>query len=103
MTRVVVDPGICGLPATVEVTRLTSTKVKVAVSSDCEMVTKACVQLSELDWTNALKPLQNSLVYECAFQYIEHVTCPVPVAILKAIEVEVGVALPRDVSIKFEI
>ncbi|MBI4316389.1 MAG: hypothetical protein HY679_10665, partial [Chloroflexi bacterium] len=30
-----------------------------------------------------------------------HTACPIPAAILKAIEVEVGIALPKDVTITF--
>ncbi|MBE9513967.1 MAG: hypothetical protein KAX25_04240 [Dehalococcoidia bacterium] len=102
MTRVVVDPGICGFPAIVEVTRLSSRKVKVAITSDCEMLAQMGAHLSELDWRDALKAQDASLVQEYASQHIKHVACPVPTAILKAIEVEVGVALPRDVSIQFD-
>jgi len=33
---------------------------------------------------------------------ISHAACPVPSAILKAIEVEVGAALPQDVTMTIE-
>ena len=72
------------------------------ISSDCEMVSLLGSHLSELDSRDALRPHGRSAVYECAFQHIKHVACPVPAAILKAIEVELGAALPRDVSIRFE-
>jgi hypothetical protein len=102
MTRVAVDPGICGFPTTIEVTRLSPGKVKVAISSDCEMVASLGSQLSELDSRHALRSHGRSAVYECAFRQLRHVACPVPTAVLKAIEVELGAALPRDVSIRFE-
>ena len=31
-----------------------------------------------------------------------HVSCPIPLGIIKAIEVEAGLALPTDVGIHFE-
>jgi hypothetical protein len=102
MTRVTVDPGICGFPTTIEVTKLSPKKVKVDISSDCEMVASLGSQLSELDSRDALRSHGRSAVYECAFRQLKHVACPVPAAILKAIEVELGAALPRDVSIRFE-
>lgn len=39
-------------------------------------------------------------VYEVAKKYCKHPGCPVPVAIVKGIEVACGFALPKDVEIK---
>jgi hypothetical protein len=41
-------------------------------------------------------------VYVSAQQAGCHSSCPVPVAVLKAVEVAMEMALPRDVRIKFE-
>jgi len=102
MTRVVVNPGICGMKATVEVDRVGKRKVSVRITSDCEMVAKMGESLVELDQWDALKPLLHSEVYQCASECSLHTTCPVPMAILKAIEVEAGLALPRPVLVQFE-
>jgi len=102
MTKVVVEAGICGFSITVEVVRLSARKVRVSVASECDMVREMNNQLGELEWQDALKPLADSPVYKSAFEHIKHPACPVLVAIVKAIEVEVGVALPRDVVIRFE-
>lgn len=59
-------------------------------------------EVGELEWQDALEPLADSPVYKSALEHIKHPACPVLVAIVKAIEVEVGVALPRDVVIRFE-
>jgi hypothetical protein len=37
---------------------------------------------------------------EMGHKYCTHAACPVPVGIIKAIEVEAGLALPVDASIK---
>jgi len=102
MTKVVVEAGICGFSITVEVVRLSARKVRVSVASECDIVREMNNQLGELEWQDALKPLADSPVYKSAFEHIKHPACPVLVAIGKAIEVEVGVALPRDVVIRFE-
>lgn len=102
VTKVTVDAGICGFTAIIEVVRLSSRRVKVAVTSDCDMVSKMSEELRDIDWRDAFKRQENSSLYRPVWQHIEHVACPVPIAILKAIEVEVGVALPRDVAIRFE-
>ena len=59
-------------------------------------------ELYELDLRPAMKSLADSLVYRIAARHSCHVACPVPSAILKAIEVQLGAALPRDVAIRFE-
>ena len=102
MTRVVVDAGICGFTTKVAVTRLSARRARVVIASECDAVTEMGSQLQEVDWPDALRSAADSPVYNCAFQHIKHAACPVPSAILKAIEAEVGVALPRDVSVRFE-
>jgi len=102
MTKVVVEAGIWGFSIAVEVVRLSARKVRVSVASECDMVREMNSQLGELEWQDALKPLADSPVHKAVFKHIKHPACPVLVAIVKAIEVEVGVALPRDVVIRFE-
>jgi len=102
MTRVVVNPGICGMAAAIEVVKVGKGRVGVRITSDCEMVTKMGKSLAELDQEDALKPLLQSGVYQCASERSLHASCPVPMAVLKAIEVEAGLALPRPVLVQFE-
>ena len=102
MTTVVIGAGICGFITKVEVVRLSARRVSVALDSDCEVVSQIAEQIRELNWQDTLREREKSLVYKSALQCIKHVACPVYVAIIKAVEVEVGVALPRDVVIHFE-
>jgi hypothetical protein len=103
MTKVVVDPGICGMTTTIEVVSLPAHKVRVTIVSDCEMVSKMGEQLKELDWPSLWRQRGNGYdIYQAALQCERHITCPVPVAILKAIEAEAGLALPKDVAIRFK-
>ena len=101
MTKVVVDPGICGFTTTVEVTRMSSRKVGITITSECEKVSELGTQLREVDWSDALS-LRETVWSTNPRECLTHITCPVPLAILKAIEVEIGAALPKDVVIRFE-
>ncbi len=72
----------------------------VEIRSDCEHIQKLAAGLTEVD------PLREitfrgagPLTYELASEHCAHAACPVPVGILKAIEVEAGLALPKDVTI----
>lgn len=102
MTKASVDAGICGFTALIEVIRLSSQSVSVTVTSDCEMVSKMGEELRDINWRDALNQREDCPLYKSLQQHIKHVACPIPTAILKAIEVEVGLALPGDVVIRFQ-
>ena len=101
MTRVVVESGICGFITTVEVTKVTEYKIRIVLISDCKAINKLNEQYRELEWTKMYKDQDNFSPYKL-IKCLSHIACPVPVAILKALEVEIGVALPKDVAIRFE-
>ncbi len=102
MTKATVDAGICGFTALIEVIRLSSQRVSITVTSDCEMISKMGEELTDIDWRDGLNQREDCPLYKSLQQHIKHVACPIPIAILKAIEVEVGAALPGDVAIRFE-
>lgn len=101
MTRVTVNPGACGMESTIEVEKKDSRTYNVKVGSDCEMVVKLGKEVSELTMMDVFKRLLDNPVYTKAAMCLKHVACPVPSAILKALEVEAGLNVPKDVSIKF--
>jgi len=102
MTRVVVEAGICGFTTTIEATTTGKRRVSVEVNSDCEAVAGMNGELQDMGWMEALGQPGRSMVWQCACAHIQHPSCPVPMGILKAIEVELDLALPRDVVIHFE-
>jgi hypothetical protein len=89
------------MPATIEVEKKDKRTYELRVSSECKMVVKLGKDVPELTMMDAFKRLQDNPVYKGAATCLKHVACPVPAAILKALEVEAGLNLPRDVSIKF--
>ena len=102
MTRAVVNPGICGMAVTIEVAKAGKRRVKVEITSNCDKVTEMGELSSDLGLGDALKPQVYSEVYKCASEHHLCASCPVPMAILKAMEIETGLALPRPVLIHFE-
>ncbi len=103
MTRVKVDAGACGLTAVVEVSRINSQIVRVRIHSQCKQLTAMNPDLEEVHWRRGVFcRLTDSVVYQSAAQHISHTACPVPSAILKAIEAELGLAVAKDVNIRFE-
>ncbi len=103
MTRVTVNGGNCGFNTTVEVEKLDRAKVRVALQSDCDRIQAMSPDLTELEMRQTLfAKLIDSPVFQSASRHVRHVACPVPTAILKAIEVELRMALPTDIVIHFE-
>lgn len=103
MARAEVNAGICGHSAVIEVTKLDETHVQVVIRSECDQITAMNPDLARLQWKGkgheVFKRMTESAVYQSAARHIRHTACPIPAAILKAIEVEVGAALPKDVTI----
>lgn len=103
MIKVVVDPGICSFIATIEATALSDRAARVTVTSNCEKAVEAGALLKEIDWFSILRKQGDSYsAYRDAMLGMKHAACPVPVAILKAVEAELGFALPKDVSFKIQ-
>jgi len=102
MTKIQIRPGACGMLVTVEVKKKDKKIFTVTVTSECEMVRKLGTELPELNFMDAFKRLHDNPVYTKGAACLKHVSCPVPTGILKALEVEAGLAVPRDVSIVFE-
>lgn len=105
MIRAEVSAGICGYHAVIEVTQLDGKNVQVVIHSECEQITAMNADLACILWKGkgheVFTAMTESAVYQSAARHIRHTGCSIPSAILKAIEVEVGVALPQDVVINF--
>jgi len=105
VTRVEVFAGVCGHSAVIEVSKVDDTRVQVVIRSECDQITDMNPDLQNLQWKGkgheVFKRMTESAVYKSAATHIRHTACPVPSAIIKAIEVETGVAVPKDVTITF--
>ena len=101
MAKAEIAAGICGFRTTVITTADGSGKLNVAIESDCPAVRKLGEQIATVDpyrefsWRRG-GPETLSQAPSC----LSHPACPVPSGIIKAVEIEAGLALPADVSIK---
>lgn len=106
MTRVTLNAGACGEQVAITVTRLDKYSVQVLIDTACPKVAAMAPDLAQLPCLGrehtVFLPHDRSAIYQAAANHHLHTACPVPAAILKAIEVELGMAVPRDVTITFE-
>ena len=101
MTKVIVQSGACGFIVTIKAEKISGGKIKIRIDTDCEMVKKMLEEIAVLDRFAALTAFQNNPVYRSAGKHLKHVACTVPSGIIKAIEVEVGMNVPKDATIEF--
>jgi hypothetical protein len=102
VTCATVQCGACGFQARIEVVREGRTKVRTRITSGCEAVLQWAETIETVDWRKPLGEVPEAEgFWRSAFQQLRHRSCPVPMAVLKSIEVEIGAALPVDVHLQF--
>lgn len=95
------DAGICGFTAIIKAEKTGKNRVRIKVFCPCEMIKGMDRELRQINVTSdVFLKISDSVVYQLASKHIRHTACPVPAAILKAAEVEMGLALPKDVTMK---
>lgn len=92
--------GNCGFSTKVEAT-MDGKTCKLSITSECAAIQKMAAELTEVN------PFQEisfrramPAIHAAGHKFCTHAACPVPVGIVKAVEVEAKLALPTDVTIK---
>ncbi len=100
MAKAEVHAGVCGFSTTVE-TVLDGDVCKVSIQSECAAIQRLAQELTEVNPYQEISWRRKTpLTMEMAAKFCTHAACPVPVGIIKAVEVEAHLALPADVTIK---
>jgi len=98
-----VEPGICGMPAVIRMHTDDGKKVEIEVRSTCESVNRFAAEIGEVDvFAELYSKGGEPVVLKAAQTHCGHRACPVPVAVLKGLEVAAGLALPCDATIHIE-
>ncbi|MEW5872730.1 MAG: hypothetical protein AB1894_25955 [Chloroflexota bacterium] len=100
MAKAKIFSGVCGFTTQVEaVTEGRTCHLK--IESECKAIQKMADELSEVDPFQEISFRRGMpKVHAMGHEYCTHAACPVPVGIIKAVEVASGLALPRDVTIE---
>ena len=104
MTKVKIDVGICGLMTVAEANSEDGMEVTLRVQSDCESVRNMMDALGDTfdAYELCLTKPGSGPFYEYAKEHFPvHAACPVISGILKCVEAECKLALPKDVEIRF--
>jgi hypothetical protein len=101
MAKAKIYAGICGFNTIVIARKDENGMIQLDIESDCKGVRKFADQLKEVDPFREFTYRRGGpITLQVAPQCLTHPACPVPSGVIKAIEVEAGLALPKDVTIK---
>lgn len=103
MAQAHIKAGICGYETDVEAEAGEVYRVTLRIRSDCPAIQKLAAELTEVDAVNEISHRgQTPEVLRQGALHCTHAACPVPVGILKAVEVAAGLALPAPVVIAID-
>ena len=101
MTEVVVDPGVCGFVAKVKA-EMKGDMCLLDVKCGCSHIRDMIEEAKEVDPMTEIGFYGDGPAILRAFaKTCPHPSCPIPSGVLKAVEVEAGLALPKNASIEF--
>lgn len=108
MTKIKVFAGICGFTTQIEAHDLGNYVASLALESECpnwknvnEILGNTEIEVMRELFKDKKTGALDSKVFDTALATIPHVSCPVISGIFKALEISVGLALPKDASITF--
>jgi len=100
MSKAEINSGICGHITAVKA-KMEGKVCKLTITSDCKAIEQLAQELKEV---NPLMEISckraTPQTLQMGLKHCYHAACPVPVGIIKAVEVEAKLALPKDVLIK---
>jgi len=97
-----IESGICGFTTRVEA-RQNGNKISLHVESDCDAIQRLAAELTEVEpFQEITFRGEGPRTLKAGAKHCYHPACPVPVGIIKAVEVEAGLALPKEATIKIQ-
>lgn len=102
MAKATIIAGACGYTTEVDAV-MNGRSCKLAIRSECKAILKLAEELTEVEpfkEISSRRALPRTL--EAGIRHCTHAACPVPVGIIKAVEVAAGLNLPVDAAIHIE-
>jgi hypothetical protein len=100
MAKAEIMPGNCGFTTTVE-THMDGNDCKITTASECSAIQKLAQELTQVNPYQEISFRRSTpVILQMGAKYCTHAACPVPVGIIKAVEVAAGLALAKDATIK---
>ncbi len=102
MPELTVEAGICGFVTVIRTSSSDMQTVAIEYETTCPNAAKAMRELKSVDaYAELFRKPHETTVYATLSKYLPHAACPLYSGFLKAIEAAAGLALRRDVSMRF--
>ena len=98
--RVIADPGICGFTCSISAWKEGS-QVQFDIQPECDQIKNLAMRLGPIKMKDLFIPLTKSPFFLSAEKSKCHLACPIPSSLVKTAEVVLGLALPKEVMIRF--
>lgn len=98
--HVTVDPGICVFECGIRA-RKEGREVRFDIQSQCDQIRKLAPDLGPVNMKDLFVPVTRNPIFLCAEKSRCHLACPIPSSLVKTAEVVLGLALPKEVTIRF--
>ena len=100
MAKAEVMAGNCGFTTQIEATMKGST-CELHITSECNAIERMAQELIQVNPYQEISFKRSlPMIHQAGVKHCTHAACPVPVSMVKAVEIEAGLALPTDVTIK---
>lgn len=100
--RVCVDAGVCKMRTLITAKDNGMGLIELDIKSDCPNILKMSWKLEPMSpYAEVEAEFSKSTIYKLANDAIPHTACPVPSAMVKALEVAGDLGLKRGVTIEF--
>ena len=104
MTKLKVEPGICGMTAIITADSEDGMECEISVETKCKMIEKLFEGIGgTVNAYEICMPRGDEEKFAAGLirQYPTHAACPMISALIKCVEAECGLALKKDVSFSF--
>ena len=100
-----VNPGACGFEARIIAEKEAKRRVRIRIESECEHVCAVSLVLEAIGPLGIREIMgtgcERNPVLKASEERLAHSACPLPAAIIKAAEVELGLNVPVKATIEF--
>jgi hypothetical protein len=101
MVEVKINAGICGFVTTIRADSEDLQMAELEIVTDCPNLKRLEKELKEVDaFKECFAKVGDGEIYNMCRKYGKHAACPVPCAIIKAVEVSCQLALPKNISME---
>ena len=98
-----VNAGACGFKSLIKASSQDKRNSVIEFTTDCPSLKILETELKTADaYKEVFSKFGTSNVFQVYAKHCKHAACPVPTALIKAIEASCGLALPRTVTIEIK-